>query len=65
MKNWFKKKVPVNYKKQLPKGYHSKLKDGNYWIYDYVERNTLIWGVSRYMAVKNFFLFQLKQKGEM
>ena len=58
-----KKKIPVDYRKQLPEGYHSKLLYGNYWIFDYVERNTYIWGATRYKAIKNFLLYQLKKKG--
>ncbi len=53
-----KRKVPADYKKKLPEGYRSELKDGLYWIFDYVHRNTLVWGKTRYLAVKNFLIYK-------
>ena len=53
-----KKKISADYKKKLPKGYNSELKDGLYWIFDYVHRNTLIWGETRHFAVKNFLIYK-------
>jgi len=55
-------KAPADYSIKLPKQYHSKLLYGNYWIFDSVENNTLIWGKTRYFAVKSFLEFQKKNE---